>query len=247
MKKTIGLLLIVFCSILLFIFGLSLIVLIPDLIMPDTESNISTSDAIYTLLGFALVIALLIFGLVTGIKKVKSVKPIEITPYNDTLNITLSGQLTYKDYRNLILRISYLKPVYLIFLGIIILSGVSIGQSLENSKVQLSSYYFVFVAFAVVFVTPLITLIRIKKNYKSSKIFQGPLEYHLTNETIQVKGETLDSTQKWTHFYKIKDTKDFIMLYHAEMVATLLDKKMFSETELQEFRRFIKSLDVIRE
>jgi hypothetical protein len=34
------------------------------------------------------------------------------------------------------------------------------------------------------------------------------------------------------------------MFYQGEKVATLLDKKMFSDTELMEFEVFMKSLNV---
>ncbi len=56
----------------------------------------------------------------------------------------------------------------------------------------------------------------------------------------------MDSTQKWTHFYQIRETKRFFMFYQGKMVATLLEKKMFSENELQEFNEFIRSLNVKR-
>lgn len=36
------------------------------------------------------------------------------------------------------------------------------------------------------------------------------------------------------------------MFYQGKMVATLLEKKMFSENELQEFNEFIRSLNVKR-
>ena len=56
--------------------------------------------------------------------------------------------------------------------------------------------------------------------------------------------DRVDPVQKWTHFYKMKETKGFFMFYQGEGVATLLDKKMFSDKELTDFRQFILSLNL---
>ncbi len=66
----------------------------------------------------------------------------------------------------------------------------------------------------------------------------------MTNESIQIKGDSLDSTQKWTHFYQIKESKKFFLFYQGKEIATLIDKKMFSETDLIEFQNFIQSLNI---
>ena len=42
----------------------------------------------------------------------------------------------------------------------------------------------------------------------------------------------------------MKEEKNFFLFYQGKSVATLLDKKMFSESELFEFQNFIKSLNI---
>ena len=107
--------------------------------------------------------------------------------------------------------------------------------------------YILYVIFGVFLISPIFTFYRIKKLYNSNIIFQENLEYILNNESIHIHGDTVESTQKWSRFFKIKETKSFFMLYQGEGVATLLDKKMFNNDDLQEFRRFIKSLKVKKE
>jgi hypothetical protein len=115
---------------------------------------------------------------------------------------------------------------------------------LTNTKVP---YYLIFIFLGILLTIPILTLLEIKKLYQTNKIFQGELNYYLNNESIHIKGETVDSIQKWSHFYKIKETSNFFMLYHGKTVATLLDKKMFSDSELEKFKRFIKSINIILE
>ena len=66
----------------------------------------------------------------------------------------------------------------------------------------------------------------------------------LTNDSIHIKGETFDTIQKWTSFYKVKETKSFFLFYPGEGVFILMDKKMFTENDLSNFKRFIYSLNL---
>jgi len=62
-----------------------------------------------------------------------------------------------------------------------------------------------------------------------------------------MKGETFESELKWTHFYKIKETKNFFMLYQGKTIANLLDKKNMNIGDINEFRLFIRSLNLNQE
>ncbi len=247
MRKFTGWLIIVLCSIFLLMFVIVLITMIPGLSKSNSNVHMSASEIISSVFGFGLVILLLVFGLTNGIKRVKNDKAIDIVDYTEKLSISLTGQIAYKDYRNLIFGLSYKKPIYLVLLGILFLFTLTLLTSKGNAQNHFDSNYFIFIILGFVIVSPIFTLYQIKKIYKSSKIFYEHLDYFLTNESIQIKGETVESIQKWTHFFKIKETKKFFMLYHGEMVAILLDKKMFNVSDKEEFRRFIKSLKVIRE
>jgi YcxB-like protein len=246
MKKFTGWILIIFCSIFLLIFAIALIAITPGVLTKSSQVQMSIKEILSSSLGFLIVISLLIFGLRNGIKKVKKDRLIEIVDYDKVLNINLTGQIEYLDYRNLILGLSFKKPIYLVVLGIMLLFLLTVLVNRENMMNQLDSKYFIFIFIGVFFLSPIFSLIQIKRLYKTNKIFQEQLNYILTNDSINIKGITVDSTQKWTHFYQIRETKNFFMLYHGKMVATLLDKKMFSESELHDFRNFIKSLNVKR-
>jgi hypothetical protein len=244
MKKLTGWIIIIFCSLFLLIFAIALIAIISGMLTNKTESQMSIKEILTSLMGFVIVISLLIMGLINGLKRVKKDKVIEIVDYDKVLNINLTGQIEYTVYRNLIFGLSFRKPVYYVALGIMLLFSLSFIVNREVMMNQLESNYFIFIIFGALLITPIITLIQIKNVYNTNRIFKEQLNYALTNESINIKGCTVDSTQKWTHFYQIRVTKNFFMLYQGKMVATLLDKKMFSETELQEFNKFIKSLNV---
>jgi len=246
MKKLTGWILIIFCSILLLIFAIALIAIIPGVLNKSSEVQMSIKEILTSSVGFLIVISLLIIGLKNGIKKIKKEKVVETIDYDGELKIDLTGQIEYIDYRNLILGISFKKPIYIVVLGILLLFSLTFVVNRENMMSQLDSNYFIFIIIGVFLLSPFFTLIQIKRLYNTNSIFKEELNYILTNDSIQIKGETVDSTQKWTHFYQILETKKFFMFYHGKMIATLIDKKMFLENDLQEFQRFTKSLKLKR-
>ena len=229
------------------IFAIALIVIIPGVLTSNDNVQMSIKEILTSSLGFIIVVSLLVIGLRNGIKRVRKGKIIEIIDYDKDLNINLTGKIEYNDYRNLILGLSFKKPIYLVVLGIMILFALTFLDNRERMMNQINSNYFIFIVIGVFILSPILTTIRIKKLYRINKIFQEQLNYRLNNDSIHIKGNTVDSTQKWTHFYKIKETKNFLMLYHSKLVATLLEKKMFTENELNEFKRFINSLNVKRD
>jgi fumarate reductase subunit D len=240
MKKVTGWILIVFCSVLLLVFALALIVMIPDFISKSSEVEITIQEMITSFVGFLIMILLLALGLREGIKKVKREKIIKTIDYKKELNIELKGKIAYKDYRNLILGLSFKKPIYIVVLGVILLFGLSFFGD------QTDTNYFMIGFIIVVLISPLFTLFQIKRIYNTNSLFHEEMEYKLTNESMQIKGDTMDSTQKWSHFYQMKETKQFFMFYQGKMVASFLDKKMFSENDLKEFKKFIQSLNISR-
>ena len=244
MKKLSGWILIVLCSVLLLIFALSLFVIIPGILTNNHSFQLSNKETYTLIAGFLIVFTLLILGMRNGIKSIKKDKPVSIVDYPEQLDIKLDGKIAYKDYRKLILGLSVKKPIFLLIIGIFLLIMITNLVNQYPSENYSDIRFFILIFIGAILLTPILTLIRIKKIYNTHSVFKEHLNYHLSNESIHIKGENVDAIQKWNHFYKIKETKLFFMLYSGNMVATLLDKKMFKETEIEEFRRFIKSLKV---
>jgi hypothetical protein len=244
MKKIIGWVLIILCSIFLLFFAISLITIISGILTKNSDIQMSINWILNSLIGYLILITLLIFGLRNGIKKLKNDKATKIIGYDKVMNIKLAGQIEYADYRNLILGLSFKKPTFFVMVGILILFSFIFLVNSENMMNKFDSNYFIFIILGIFLLSPIFTLIQIRRLYRTNRIFQERLNYSLTNDSINIKGNAVDSTQKWTCFYQIRETKNFFMFYHGKMVATLLDKKMFSDSELQDFKEFIKSLNI---
>jgi uncharacterized membrane protein YhaH (DUF805 family) len=246
MKKLTAWIIIVFCSAVLLIFAMSFFIILPAILEKNSEVEMPLPVMLSTLSGAVIIIALLVFGLRNGIRRLKSEKSIEIIPYTGRLGIQLQGKISYRDYRNLILAMTYKKPVYLVFICIFILLLLSFLSNSQNWKDQNEMLLPVFIFICMFMLSPFIALMQVRKIYLTSKMFHEQLQYDLKNESIHIKGETFDSTLSWDHFYRIRETDQFFLLFHGKAVAMLLDKKMFKREELDEFRKFTLSLKLIR-
>jgi NADH:ubiquinone oxidoreductase subunit 6 (subunit J) len=244
MKKIIGWIAIILCSIILLSFAITLVDTFPEILNGDPDTHDLANGIKSFWVSFLITFLLAFFGLIAGIKAVRKRKIIEYTDYNQGLNIKLNGKIEYKDYRNLILGLTFKKPIFVLPYSLVlffILSTIDNGNTM-NTENQLGSYYMI-IFFTVIFIlSPVLIIVHTKKQYNTNKIIREEFNYHLTNDYLHIKGETVDSIQKWTHFYRVKETSNFFIFYQDKTIATLLYKKMFSENDLAEFKIFIKSL-----
>ena len=242
MKKVTGWILVIVCSVFLLIFVFTIIVITMSLLENGSSAKMTPKEIISSAVGFVIVIILLIVGLMNGIKRIKKDK-VEIIDYIGTLDINITGRIAYKDYRNLFLGLSFKKPIYIVLICVLILFSLSYYVNGSSELENTHSYILTFV-FLGVLISPIIVLWQTKRTYQTNKAFQEELNYKFTNDSIHIKGKTVESIQKWTSFYKMKETKRFFMFYQGEGIATLLDKRMFSDNELNNFKQFIRSLNL---
>ncbi|WP_018344029.1 YcxB family protein [Cytophaga aurantiaca] len=242
MNKIIGWFLVIFFSTILFVFGVFLLCVLFD--FPEPTAN-STSDKVTSFLGAGLFMLLSIWGLGYGWRTIKKGVPIATIAYNKVLDISLKGKIEFKAYRNLMLGLIFKKKLFFWMSIIIILSVIQLLAS--GSEAGSMHYFYALFMIVLVVVFPVSVFLQIKKLYNTDAIFKEILTYHVTNASIQIIGDTVNSTQQWTHFIKIKDTQHFYLFYSGAMVATLLEKRLFSEEELNEFAIFIKSLNIPKE
>jgi len=245
MKKLTQWATIIFSSIVLILMLLGMGITAYDVLNGNVRTPMDVREILSMGIGFLIAIGVLLFILIQAIKKVQKAPRIVSEAYDKELNISLKGKIEYKDYRNLILGITYKKPAYIVIYGIAILFVLTFIINLNKAISEFETQYLVMVVvFGLLLLSPIFTLVQIKKLYNTNAIFKEEINYVLNNDAIQIKGSTVNSTQSWNHFYQIKETKAFLMFYHGKNVATLLDKQMFSDADLIEFKSFIKSLNI---
>lgn len=219
-------LIIIFSALILLMF----ISLVYSLVEMADDPNILT-----TAFGLVFTLVLLCFPLQYGIGLWRSGNTdlLEIPEPVDGIIKTSRIQISLKDYRILVLRLSFRSPIilYCIFLGV----GFLVAGILSSNENQL----FVF-AIGIVFISfPFLSFLLAKRNYDSSKNLKEAVLYEFNLDNIIIKGESFNSTMRWSSLYKVKELNNWILLYTSKNIALCIPKSGFdSDAELQAIKSF---------
>jgi len=242
MNRLKGLLIISLNVLLFFVFGLCLAVFVPDLF----KKSIDHKNSYIASFVFLALLILSVYGFIKGLQKIKKTRTLTV-PYDKCLNIYFTSQIEYEEYRNLIFGLSFKRPFILIMFSLILLNILNIFVNKSISLLDQSLILQIIIGLSVVIFVPLIVYYQTRQVYKSNKLFHEKIIYSIDNHSVKITGETFNSELKWVHFNKIKETKNFFMLYHDKVVANLLDKKNMNTEDITKFRLFIRSLNLYQE
>lgn len=155
--------------------------------------------------------------------------------------MTVKTHITFKDFLNFNIKNSF--PRIIIFSLIILLF---LGLNLYNTEndtqniLQSASIWF-----AVVFVFIIIrSYFRLKNAFHSNKKIQEEIVYTFTEEKVQTKGETFDGDFTWNTVHRVKETKDWFLVYQSKTTMNMIPKKYFSPSEIIELRNIIEKNNV---
>ncbi|MFZ4796693.1 MAG: YcxB family protein [Bacteroidia bacterium] len=242
MNKIYGWSLITLCVLFFIIFGIMVYTLSTRF---NTDVELTANNIFAIIVSIIFFIALLVLGVLKGIKLIKKNEPNEIIEFVGTLAIKYNGKIKFEDYRNLIFELTYKKPRFYFIFGAMAIFFVVFLTSDNLYDGNNIIFFLIFPGFLIG--SPLLTYFQIKNMYKANKMLVGYFDYEITNDSIQVSGETANSTQKWANFIMIKETKKFFLLYQSTAIATLIEKGKMNENEVVSFRQFVQSLDVKKE
>jgi hypothetical protein len=237
-QKIYGWTLIIFCG------GVSimLIAIVPGVLQRFDFANLSLYLAVSCTLFLTFLAYLVVTGFLRGIKKIRTYAyDQDTTEFTDTLNLSLSGRISLSDYRNNMLAMAFMRPWY-IFVTLVAATAILNFIINDNNGIDVSYLFFI----TVFLLVPLFSIAQLHKNYNSNKALNSHLTYNLNNTSLIIDGESVNAILYWNHFHKVKETRNFFLLYQGEGIATFIDKKLFTKSELVTFRRFLKSLSLRR-
>ena len=149
----------------------------------------------------------------------------------------IKGQLQWTDYLNS--QLLHMQPnwvrrimfygVYfmLVFIFVLWLYFYAIGQF----EAQFS--YYILPLFIFVAVYPLYRYIflpnQIKKIFSQQKELNAPFEMEFTDDAMIASNEFGNSIRPWKNFIRWKENKELIILYHSDVMYSILPKRFFTD------------------
>lgn len=155
--------------------------------------------------------------------------------------MTVKTHITFKDFLNFNIKNSF--PRIIIFsLIILAIFGLNFSNAEYNTKEIFKSAS---IWFAAVFVFIIIrSYFRLKNAFYSNKKIQEEIVYTFTYEKVQTKGETFDGDFTWNTVHRVKETKDWFLIYQSKTTMNMVQKKYFAQSEIIELRNIIEKNNV---
>ncbi|WP_312391094.1 YcxB family protein [Chryseobacterium sp.] len=152
--------------------------------------------------------------------------------------MTVETRIVFKDFllfnlKNSLIRIIIFPIIALIFFGINYYNTDNDNREFMESASVWLLIFFVFIIIRTYF--------SVRRIFYSNQMIQENISYTFTNENIQSKGETFDLEFAWNTVYKVKEKKDWFLIYQTAQIMNMVPKKFFTKDQILEFRNIVKN------
>jgi hypothetical protein len=150
--------------------------------------------------------------------------------------ITVKTHITFKDFlifnvKNSLTRIFIFPSLALVFFVVKHFMEESDERDLLGSASMWFLVVFVFIVIRSNF--------RLKNAFYSNKKIQETISYTFTNESVQNRGETFEGEFSWNSVFRVKEKKEWFLIYQSAHVMNMVPKKDFTKDQILELRNMI--------
>ncbi|MEL6253130.1 MAG: YcxB family protein [Bacteroidota bacterium] len=154
--------------------------------------------------------------------------------------IEIESQINEKEYIKLMYTITYRRPimiiltvvgVFMLFLGI---RYVIVFDKWEDIPFQMLIF-----GFAISILLPIFMYWSSKRSFNATPRIREKMIYTFDTEEIHILGESFNSSMSWDKVFKIRETKEWLLLYQNKIVANLIPKSSFSTEEYSALKEII--------
>lgn len=150
--------------------------------------------------------------------------------------MTVKTQITFRDFLLFHIKSSLLRLIaFLLILLVFFIIKESVDGSPETDLLRSTSMWFAILLLFMV----IRSYFSIKFAFSSNKNIQESITYTFTDEKIRIEGETFDEDFTWNSVYKIKENKDWFLIYQNAQVMNMVPKKFFTREQVSGLRAII--------
>ncbi len=153
----------------------------------------------------------------------------------------ITAQLDYKSYSKLMASQFYKKFLVIctIIFGVLCLLITVVGiVYLEFGLAHILNYG---LSGLLVLLMPYVAVkLKSRRGFDSNKMMQEQIIYEFTSDTIIMTGATFKSEMEWSKVHKVKELKDWFLIYQSKHLMNIIPKKDLDE-KVPEFINLITS------
>jgi len=164
----------------------------------------------------------------------------------------IKGQLQWTDYLNAQLLhmqpSGFIRVVRLVIYAFMALTFIILLFMALFGQLDFNAAY-IFPVLLLVVIFPLYRYVflpnRVKKIFTQQKEFSLPFEIEFTETGMRSSNEVGNSNRPWTNFVKWKENKELFMLYHSDVLFTMIPKRFFTDPQqIEMVRSFLEKNNV---
>ena len=87
--------------------------------------------------------------------------------------------------------------------------------------------------------SPLSVYFGSKRNFATDKMNRQLIEYHMTMESIHIKGESFTTNLSWNNIYKVTKKWGWILIWHNNQIANAIPKKLISSQQIIDLKNML--------
>ena len=145
----------------------------------------------------------------------------------------IKTKMTEKDFINVNFVFLYSKIAMKLFTGVISIFFILSILTVAFTK---AAYSTVITPIVLLAAMPLMTYYAARKNYRTNKRISETIEYQFDKDSLIIKGESFNSQLTWDKFYKVTQTKNWILIWQNRQVANPIPKRDIWEGQLADLK-----------
>lgn len=145
--------------------------------------------------------------------------------------VQLQTKIELPRYRKLLYLLTYTSPM------VVFIHVIGLGMLTFYLLNPQPNWFVLFIVFFLLFL-PISVYRTASANYKSTQSLHEPITYAFGQESFTVMGESFNTTMQWKALYKVRETKEWFLLYTNRQIAMLVPKDAFSSVnDIDTFRK----------
>ncbi|WP_294263454.1 YcxB family protein [uncultured Chryseobacterium sp.] len=152
--------------------------------------------------------------------------------------ITVKTQIRFRDFlifhvKSSLIRLLVFPSVLLVFFII----KESVNGITERDLLQSASmWYAILLLFMLVR-----SFFSVRYAFNGNQNIQESIAYTFAEEKIRIQGETFDGEMAWSSVYKVKENKDWFLIYQSAKIMNMVPKKFFTKNQISGLRKIIQT------
>lgn len=162
------------------------------------------------------------------------------------ITMKITSQLNFKEYLKLKFILSYQGFFVWFSIVFVVIALISCLNTLSDGDREESDIIWAFLFCAYIFLRPISIYFLTKKSFNTNQILQSEVVYEFLPDKLLITTQYSNADIPWDKMYKIRELKDWFLIYHSNKLANLIPKRSFNTQEIVQVKDLFKSIKGVK-